>query len=296
MNVKVRKNGIFLIMSIFTIVSLLFFLPIQPIRAMGPNLIEGIDGYNVNETDNLTYKCITSLDPSIFNVSDRIRYNITQTNNSQTGFGWTADTVWSTIEYYNSYNDTWKDINGSSTFCEYLIAAYNSTTTYVGTYGSYNCFIDGIDILLSVGFVPVKIPNNFTAANHSIVTELTGFLINNAGYTNILHSSPSIISGTWKIWSNDGSDDTLFSITYNKNGTCTRYCWQVELFFNWEIYYDFRLETTGGGDGFTEILPLLFLMMGSGDGIVTEVIIGIVAAIAVIVVIIIIIVINRVKK
>ncbi|NVM03018.1 MAG: hypothetical protein HWN67_11815, partial [Candidatus Helarchaeota archaeon] len=108
------KRGI-LILPLITILfsSMLYFLPVQttgvtganlieepnenqPTIATGSNLVELTSGYNVTESDVYSYICTDSFVPFLVNVSDIIRYTITKTNNSDTGWGWTADCIWST--------------------------------------------------------------------------------------------------------------------------------------------------------------------------------------------------------
>ncbi|MFX1299009.1 MAG: hypothetical protein ACFFD2_29645, partial [Promethearchaeota archaeon] len=258
------------ILSLTTIIiaSILYFLPVQTTGVTELNLIEETDGYqlsittgpdledltsgyNVTESDSYSYICTYSFAPFYYNVSDIIRYNITEANNSMTSFGWTADCIWSTIESYNSYLKTWTDyVMGGSTFYEYLVAGYNSKNAYSGGYGNYHCFTDSIDVNYSSGFLPVKIPHNFTAANYSIVNEIVSFLKDPMGadYTNVFFTTPppGNIAGTWFIWTNDGTVDVKFFYSYNGNGTLTQYIEQIGGMGTWLTLSSWVLQGEGG--------------------------------------------------
>lgn len=297
MGVKSRKVSIILTLLITLMTSVLLITSIrriqdidhtiQLVQSTGHVLWERANIYSVSENDSWSYRCTESLVPFYGNASDRIRYNITKTNNSQTSWGWTAYCIWSTIEYYQSYNNTWIDaVWGGQTFFEYLIAGYNSLNTYNTPYGYFNCFIDYIDVF-GDGPLPVLIANAFTAANHSIITNLYVEL-EWSGYINIYFSTPRSgqIAGTWTLWTNDGGVDEKYSVSFNENGVLTRYINQIKFMGIWYTVIEWKLEGYGGEQN--QIPLILSMMMSGGGGIGTIeilIIIGVIGAIAALIII-----------
>ncbi|MFX0134449.1 MAG: hypothetical protein ACFFDN_12490 [Candidatus Hodarchaeota archaeon] len=268
--------------------------------AIGPNLEEGNDGFDVTESDILTYKVIAAPMGNLFKVGERFRYTITEINNSLTSFGWIADAVWGKMEYYNSTNGTW---GGYMIFPveEMLICAYNSINANMFPSGLHNFFSIGFPTTF-IGYIPPKIPKNFTTANHTIVTEVYHYFTTSMGSSSVFYNSPPNIDGTWSIWTTDligiWGADYRYSYTYNENGTCTRVRYDGNPGIGWLNIYDIELEEShekNDQKNFqTTVLLLLTLMMTGSEGLGIEVIIGI--TVATIGVFIVLIIIKRPKK
>ncbi|MFX1452445.1 MAG: hypothetical protein ACFFCM_16515, partial [Promethearchaeota archaeon] len=79
-----KKNKLLLLGAALIIPLILLFIPIQRVQAVGPNFIEGPDGYQITVSDSWTYN-ITTYNPSLnlnFTVGDLFRVRISKTNNS----------------------------------------------------------------------------------------------------------------------------------------------------------------------------------------------------------------------
>ncbi|NVM04763.1 MAG: hypothetical protein HWN67_20755 [Candidatus Helarchaeota archaeon] len=281
------------------IVSILYFLPVQSIGVtgvnileepegykigitVGPNLMELTSGFNVTENDVYTYVLTACSVPDA--VGDKIRHNVTETNNSLAywylgAVNWTADYIWGTFEYYDRSEDKWADgYMGGTTFYEYMLAGYNSTAPYEGSYGSYYCFLSGVEGTYAAGYLPVKIPHNFTAVNHSIVYQIVTDW-KDEGYTNVFFTTPTPgnIAGTWSIWTDD--DDIInqkYIYTYNSDGTLIQFVIQSGLMGKWYTIEKWVLEGADD-DALDPSLLLLAMIAGGGIGTIEMLIIAYIA-------------------
>ncbi|MFX0140432.1 MAG: hypothetical protein ACFFDN_42730 [Candidatus Hodarchaeota archaeon] len=291
-----------LILPLITILitSILYFLPVQTIRvtganilgesdgykldiAVGPDLIELTSGFNVTENDSYTYILTAYIYPEY--IGSKIRYNITETNNSWefwealpfVWINWTADYIFGTFEFYDISQGKWFDgsTQSETTFDEYILAGYNSASPYECLGESfYYCLLPGVDwgYWLSYFDLPVKIPHNFTAVNQSIVENVVDDWTSPMGspFTNISFTTPTPgnIAGTWSIWTDDdGRLNYRVIYTYNSDGTLTQYVFQNRIKGGkWIDDTRWVLEEEGGD---ALLLALLSLALVESGGIGT---------------------------
>ncbi|MHA1300409.1 MAG: hypothetical protein ACTSO9_13400 [Candidatus Helarchaeota archaeon] len=278
---------------LFTITFLLsiLILPIHRIKAIGPSFEEGRDGFSVNSGESYTH-IVTISDTRYSNttnikVGDKFRYNITTTNNTDTGIphkiilfpptilNWSADTIYGTNEYYNSTEDNWTGTGGGP-IQETLISGYNSTHSL---FTGYN-YLD-----LSTKYI--FIPNNFTAVNNTIVN---GSYAGWGQDPNFGYSTPAApsIAGTWAVWNGTGSDpgNRKYEYTFNGNGVLIKHKIYYNGTIGWDLVYESLIprEHSAGPDS------LLLLIMVQSDSteliVLTITLVAVIASVAVVILVI----------
>ncbi|MFX0138532.1 MAG: hypothetical protein ACFFDN_33120 [Candidatus Hodarchaeota archaeon] len=280
-----NRDKMFLPLIALLIASILLSLPVQPVQAIGPILEEGADGFNFAENDTWTMEY--TITTAAFAAGDKVKYTITATNNSiddgsvATPPGWIADMIWAKAQYY-AVNGTYKE------FPEMLIGAYNSTDPFT-TYNLSGMFYYSgqYNFWTFAGGGPI-IPQNFTAANHTIVniTYSNLYILGSFSFTT---PTPPNIAGTWEMTA--GNIATFASIkeqwSYNSKGICIRHrIYMVISPGSWTLVTEERLVEEEKGIPI-ELLALA-MMAGGGGGIGTiEILIiaGIAGAIVVIIII-----------
>ncbi len=249
-----RKNTFLLLVIALIIPFLLFLFPVQRVLAIGPNFIEGPDGYQVTVSDSLIYN-ITKCEPSLgldMTAGDHFQITLSKTNNSAIPLlqqpnplgPWISDTVFGYYAYFNSTAGVWDDLfDGNETF----VGGYNSTHPYTNVsnmlFGKYYYFSQGLLIgFMYMNGMPMMelIPNNFSAANHTIVnTTYTYFSMYGPDPT-FNHTSPASINGTWEIWNGSSTTPTSFKyeFTFNASGFCTRNAFYVNSPIGWNLTFE----------------------------------------------------------
>ncbi len=247
-----KNRSLLMTLTVILIASIVFFIPLQKVRAIGNKFEEGIDGFSVGEGKILTYNVsAASPDFGFFDVNDKFEITITKANNSELSYPvWTADTLFSIWRYYNHTAKNWTVWPGG----ESLVAGYNSTDACSDpeSGGQYYLYFEN-------NVIPFIICNNFSAANHLIV-DLT--------YKRSFDSSPSFqhvdpvsINGTWHMWNGTATtpNSDKYNITYNGLGILTKYSVYENGTTDWQIVYELTLlpSELGGLGGF------LFLIMNA---------------------------------
>ena len=281
-----KRKKIFLPLIALLIASILLSLPVQPVQAIGPILWEGADGFNIAENDAWTWEWTVNYFLPAY-VGDKYKVTIIKTNNSiddgtaATTPGWIADMIWARTQYYG--------VNGSyMEIPEWLYGAYNSTTPFTTYNISGKFYCSGQYYCWNQASGGPFIPQNFTAANHTIVNTTYSRLYL-AGSFSFTTPTPPNIEGTWEMWA--GNINIMFSIheqwTYNSKGILILHRnYMVLSPGSWTLVTEERLVEEE--EGIPIELLALAMMAGGGGGIgTTEILIiaGIAGAIGVIIII-----------
>ncbi|NVM03795.1 MAG: hypothetical protein HWN67_15805 [Candidatus Helarchaeota archaeon] len=247
-----KKISLFLILSTIVFGLILLLPSVQPVRAVGA-VFEAPNNEQFNVTDsNIWIQDITVCNTSHpalnanFSVGDRIRINVTKTNNTiLTSFPpfWIADTIFGHYQYYNTSEGTWTDWSG-----ETIVGGYNNTNPNYNFSGEYFYYSTG----LMQGFMSFQaplmdfIPQNFSAANHTIVN-MTYWLFSSMGPTNFNHYYTAS-NRTWVITNGTENDPwgIKLEVSFNAEGFCTRNA----MYFggaSWQLVYESRTLTHSVG-------------------------------------------------
>ncbi|MHA1376769.1 MAG: hypothetical protein ACTSRG_00120 [Candidatus Helarchaeota archaeon] len=273
----------------FIIVSLLLafaiaivLVPVQNVKALGPSFEEGSDGFQVVNGTSYTWR-FTAMSTDFasknnMSVGDKVRLNITATNNSNTIYLtqamaiWEADTIFGTIEYYNSTNHTWGGMGGPVT--EMFFMAYNSSVKYtypspINIQGLYN-FADLMSMYLIV-------PNNWAVTNHTIVNKTYSNFPQDFSHTETLNVF------SWTIQNGSSTDPGAFKTIYNYNSK--EILLKSESYSNgttdWELNYRLELEGQVAAPSLEDLL-MLAATGGGGFFLGDFIAIGIVAGIIIV--------------
>ncbi|MHA1300414.1 MAG: hypothetical protein ACTSO9_13425 [Candidatus Helarchaeota archaeon] len=261
-----KKIGIFT--SVIALILFIFlFFPTRPASATGPNLVEGSDGYLVS-ADTILYYNITVCDPNLgasIGEGDYIRVRITTANNSQlpqqyvTGplGAWTADALFSHLDYYNKTEGLWNYGNES------ISTGYNSTDPYNNVsnsvFGEYYFYSHS----LFMGFMQLNgLPlmdigcNNFSALNHTLVNMTYAFFTMSGPNPSFNHTSPGgTIEGTWEIWNGTATTPNSYKYvyTFNASGICNRTAFYMNGTTDWNLLFETQIfqSSTPPNEGFT---------------------------------------------
>ncbi|MFX1450318.1 MAG: hypothetical protein ACFFCM_05725 [Promethearchaeota archaeon] len=278
-----RKKLISLPLLSIIFASMLIFIPIQPVQAIGPGFFEGDDGFGLPTwTREITYINEMLGELFGFHLGDKFRFNITAMNNSQPGVfyisspsSWIGDTIWATIEYYNTSTATWTNQG------EQLLAAYNSTHPYYDCQGllgagRYYCYSYVFTGMLFGQNFPL-IPLNFTAANHTIVNQTFDQIQLFSGF-DFQYTTPSApnVAGIWILTYRY----TMMSVTYqvkyeytfNDRGLMTKFSsYSRQVGSPYSLIYEdqIKIASSQESSSLDQLLLLLLLMSNnSGDGMI----------------------------
>ena len=239
MEQKLKKKITSFLLFVTLIATVLLLLPTQHIQATGPALIEGTDGFAVNQGENLTYT-VTAWDADwTWSLIDRLGYKydyyISAANNSfRSVWGWYADSIFHLTRLLNTTSGTWLTLFGG----EKYLSGYNSTDPSFGYYFR----------TATINMWWPVIPLNISAANRSIVYNTEAymdFLHGDPG--TVQHSVPSGLPGTWTLWNGSGDNDNSWKITYtyNTRGILTKMSWYGNgtSWGDWRLKYEWTLST-----------------------------------------------------
>ncbi|NVM04020.1 MAG: hypothetical protein HWN67_16940 [Candidatus Helarchaeota archaeon] len=262
-----NKRKAFLPLIAILIATVLLFLPVQPVQAIGPNLEEGANGFITYENESYIMRAVyANATNTNLNTGDKIRWNTTNANNSQIVAlgGWIADVIWGTLDYYNITTGSWGGFMGIPT-TEMFGIGYNSTAPINLGIGNYNLYSFGMPMM-----APQLLCSNFAHANHSVVNSTYAMFLG-YGSSSVLHTTPTntIYNGSWAIWTTDlGANNRKMVFTYNNEGMMTRM--QQYGAADWSrLDAELRLEEKGfavkKGDNFTwrvtysQVAPLFYV-------------------------------------
>jgi len=256
--INMKKRQLLVGVLLLLIFLMVPVISIVQVKAIGPILIEGKDGFNLIDNSWLVYR-VSKIKPRSdytyappFTVGDLFIMKISEVNNSKVSgsyvnpAGWRADTIWGRIDYYNS---TKRDLTKGT---KLLLGAYNSSKPYISSLltppGKYNYFsLSYFTLILVGGPLLPPIARNFTAVNHTLIESAKTIL--SPGVFHHAEPSPTDIhnvSGTWSVWIDDhtANDAFKFQNIFNKRGICTI----ARLYFNgtadWDLVWEARLVRT----------------------------------------------------
>ncbi len=270
------KIGFIIFSSLITIVLLL--VQIQGVQAIGPSFESGSDGFSVREGEILTYN-VSNIDPVLFapvKIGDKYRFIIENIEN-QNLKGWIADAIWFKKEYWNQSSGNWTITDPYT-----LYGGYNSTNP------AYTEFY----FLLQDD--PFYIPQNFSAANYTIVHwSIDLEQIPNPSYISPI--SPNT-KGTWSIWNGSWSTSNSRMYNYTYDGKILTQMARLDNgTTGWHYLFELTLINHYIPNGGTDLGPLLLMLANTGEGIGIE-ILTIIAIVAVIGLIIGIVIIKQIRR
>lgn len=93
------------------------------------------------------------------------------------------------------------------------------------------------------------IPNNFSAANHTIVNTTYTYFSRYGPDPTFNHTSPASINGTWEIWNGTATTSTSYKyeFTFNASGFCTRNAFYVDSPTGWNLTFEMTLLPPSAG-------------------------------------------------